>query len=362
MIILGGLVDVDASYLDIFVNILLRWASRLNRANMDANVICSIVQSEPRVGWSPSMQPLNTVMQSNAIELLQLIVSRDEIETPSVESIEATTIGKLYLSIHMSRLDLQNKWLHLLHSLISASISKLEFTRQAVPGKQDDLVLETSATPDKGPDLSHGYTMNPLLIQTLIDGLSVRSNRPVLQHWLDFVLMAVPQFQPALHAVVAPLNDCLCRQVLFALGDVLRMTSQSQSYLEDLVTTVTDADFTMLLNGLERLILLSLAYTSELDVSEDDPNALEKSAEVGGLLGYVSNVFSSESSGTNPQEQLTVWPSLAYLLPLSYGSNFRLGLLDIVLWTKGYVYYILFGLRSYGRVHSPGLQKMNPSH
>ena len=325
---------------------------------MDANALCSIVQSEPRVGWSSSMQPLNTVMQSNAIELLQLIVSRGEVET-SVESIESTAIGKLYLSIHMSRLDLQNKWLHLLHSLISASISKLEFTRQAVSGKQDDLVLETNTTQDKDPDLSHRYIMNPLLIQILIDGLSVRSNRPVLQHWLDFVLMAVPQFQPALHAVVAPLNDCLCHQVLFALGDVLRMTSQSQSYEEDLVTTVTDADFTMLLNGLERLILLSLAYTSEMDVSEDDPNALEKS-EVGGLLGYVSNVFSSDSSTPNPQEQLTVWPSLAYLLSLSYGSNFRLGLLDIALWMKGYAYYTLFGLRSYGKVHSPGLQKTNP--
>ena len=307
------------------------------------------------------MQPLNTAMQSNAIELLQLIVSRGEVETPSVESIEATAIGKLYLSIHMSRLDLQNKWLHLLHTLLSASISKLEFARQAVPGKQDDPVLETSATHDKGPDLSHRYSMNPLLIQTLIDGLSVRSNRPVLQHWLDFVLMAVPQFQPALHAVVAPLNDCLCRQVLFALGDVLRMSAQSQSYVEDLVATVTDADFAMLLNALERLILLSLAYTSDMDTSEDDPNTLEKSAsEVGGLLGYVSNVFSSDSNTSNPQEQLTVWPSLAYLLPLSYGSDFRLGLLDIAPWMKEYAYYTLFGLRSYGKVHNPGLQKTNP--
>ena len=331
-------------------------------SKLDANVLCSIVQSEPRVGWSSSMQPLNIVMQSNAIELLQLIVSRGEVETPSVESIEAAAIGKLYLSIHMGRLDLQNKWLHLLHSLISASISKFEFTQQTIPSKQDDPGLDTNATQDKGPDLSHRYSMNPLLIQTLIDGLSVRSNRPVLQHWLDFVLMAVPQFQPALQTVVAPLNDCLCRQVLFALADLLRMSSQSQSYVEDLVATVTDADFTMLLNGLERLILLGLAYTTEIDASDDDPNTLEKSAsEVGGLLGYVSNVFGSDSSTSSPQEQLTVWPSLECLLSLSYGSNFRLGLLDIAHWMKGYAYCTLFGLRSYGRVHNPGLQKTNAS-
>ena len=301
-------------------------------------------------------------MQSNAIELLQLIVSRGEVETPLVESIEEIVIGKLYHSIHMNRLDLQNKWLHLLHSLISASVSILESTQQAVPGKQDDLVLESSAVQDKGPDLNHRYSMNSLFIQTLIDGLSVPSNRPVLQHWLDFVLMAVPRFQPALHAVVAPLNDCLCRQVVSSLEEVLRMSLQSQPYVEDLVATVTDADFTMLLNGLEHLILLSLAYTSEMDASEDDPNTLEKSvSEPGGLLGYVSNVFSSDSSTSNPQEQLTVWPSLAYLLPISYAFNFRLSPLDITPWMKEYVYCTPFGLRSYGRVHNPGLQKTNLS-
>ncbi len=40
--------------------------------------------------------------------------------------------------------------------------------------------------------------MNPLLIQTLVDGMSTRSNRPVLQHWLDFVLMAVPPISTSL--------------------------------------------------------------------------------------------------------------------------------------------------------------------
>ena len=30
--------------------------------------------------------------------------------------------------------------------------------------------------------------------------------------------MAVPQFQPTLQAVVTPLNDCMCKQLLASLG------------------------------------------------------------------------------------------------------------------------------------------------
>lgn len=69
----------------------------------------------------------------------------------------------------------------------------------------------------------------------------------------------------------------------------------------------TDAEMIMLLNGLERMILLSLAYTSEISSSEEDNMPAEKSgSENSGLLGYVSNVFGSESVQQMPEEQLTV--------------------------------------------------------
>jgi hypothetical protein len=159
-------------------------------------------------------------------------------------------------------------------------------------------------TDDPGP---RGYSVNSLLIQTLADGIATRTNRPVLQHWLDFVLMAVPQFQPALQAVVSPLNDCLCRQLLSSLGDILRGSSPGQEYTEDIPSIATDAEMIMLLNGLERMILLSLAYTSDIGPSEEDTMPMEKAgSENSGLLGYVSNVFGSESVQQMPEEQLTV--------------------------------------------------------
>lgn len=252
------------------------------------------------------MQPLNTAIQSTAIELLQAIVSRGEIDNILVDSIEAIAVGKLYFSIHVNQLDLQNKWLHLLHSVISVSTSLLESSR-AVANKTDDGSLETANALENTADSALRYPLNPLLVQTLVDGISVRSNRPVLQHWLDFILMALPQFQPALQAVVTPLNDCLCRQLLSALGDIQSTNSELRPYAEDISAAVTDTELIMLLNALERLILLSLAYTSEPDSSEEDSNTMEKTtSEASGLLGYVSNVFSSDSSSSNQMEQLTV--------------------------------------------------------
>ncbi|KAK0500731.1 Dopey, N-terminal-domain-containing protein [Armillaria luteobubalina] len=273
------------------------------------NSVCafSFLQSEPNAAWAPTMRPQNAVIHSITVELLQTIVARGETELVVVESIEAIVVGKLYYCIHTNRLDLQNKLLHLLHSVISASTAD-DFVRPfAGKHRQGEQPPEILTTFDSSQEAQpRAYAVNPLLIQTLMDGISVAANRPVLQHWLDFVLMAVPQFQPALHAVVAPLNECICRQLQTSLDNVLKASSHNDTFSDDTNSTITDAEFIMLLNGLERLVLLSLAYTSELSSPEEDQSGVEKSAESGGLLGYVSTVFSSENAPQNVDEHLTV--------------------------------------------------------
>jgi hypothetical protein len=139
-----------------------------------------------------------------------------------------------------------------------------------------------------------------------VDGIATPTNRPVLQHWLDFVLMAVPQFQPTLQAVVTPLNDCLCKQLLASLGDVLNVTFKDGLFTDDLTSSATDAELIMLLGGLERLVLLSLAYPTESAISDDEQPIADKATENSGLLGYVSTVFSSENVQNVVDEQLTV--------------------------------------------------------
>ncbi|KAF8215761.1 Dopey, N-terminal-domain-containing protein [Mycena galopus ATCC 62051] len=284
--ILVGLPDPEPSYLEVLIEILLRFLS-----------------SEPKPASDAVMQPNNVLIQSTSVDLLQAVVARGEVDPVTVEVIEALVVGKLYFSIHRARLDLQNKLLHLLHSLISASTvgNSLPSGKQQGDGSVDGLTA-----PDSSQDVgARAYPVNPLLIQTLVDGIATPTNRPVLQHWLDFVLMAVPQFQPALQAVVTPLNECTCRQLLVSLGDILNVTFKDSLFTDDLTSSATDAELIMLLGGLERLVLLSLAYPAESSSSEDEQAPTEK-AENSGLLGYVSTVFSSESTQNLGEEQLTV--------------------------------------------------------
>jgi hypothetical protein len=251
------------------------------------------------------MRNPNAIIQSTAVDLLQVIVARGELDHLSVDTIEATVIGKLYFCIHVDRLDLQNKLLHILHSLISASTSNLDISAPSNRIlKASDSVPEDQSTQQ---DLSEGqgtYTVNPLLVQTLVDGITTLTNRPVLQHWLDFVLMAVPQFQPMLQTVVNPLNECVCRQLRLALTDILQ-ASTDRGDIEDITSAATDAEFIMLLNALERLVQLSLANI-EPNLEDDDNTTEKPGLENSGLLGYVSNVFSSDNVTGLTVDQLTV--------------------------------------------------------
>ncbi|THV06503.1 hypothetical protein K435DRAFT_960479 [Dendrothele bispora CBS 962.96] len=281
----SGFSDSDVSYLDILVELLLRF-----------------LQSEPKASWGAIMHPQNLIIQSTTVDLLQAIVARGEISTISVEAMEAVVIGKLYFCVHLGRLNLQNKLLHLLHSVLSASIAS-EPKSTPVPSRFTSPSIEgLSDNADAG---GRTYSINPLLIQTLLDGLSTPSNRPILQHWLDFVLMAIPQFQPSLQAVVAPLNDCVGRQLLLSLKDVRKASTKDREFDEDTPSTTTDAEFIMLLNALERLVLLSLAYTSVEEIGpEDDSSVNERPAEGSTILGIMSTVFSSDSNQPSNDDQL----------------------------------------------------------
>lgn len=232
-----------------------------------------------------------------SIDILQAIVARGEIDHLTLETLEPIIIGKLYLFVHLKRLDLQNKLLRILHSLISASTVHIAQTN--VEEKS-----EGSHIPGK-----KAYTVNSLLTQTLVDGIAVPYNRPVQQHWLDFVLLAIPQFQQALEGAISPLVDCICRQLRLQLNDAVRANQPGSSSVNTGVAT--DAEFVMLLNTLERLLVMGLAnYPESTHLEEDTPTQERTGGESSGILGYVSNVFTGETISTS-EDQVAV-----SLLPL----------------------------------------------
>jgi hypothetical protein len=270
-------------------------------------IIYRFLQSEVKSPRLSGMRAFNAVAQSLSIDLLQAVVARGETDQLALETIEAAVIGKLYFSVHADRLDLQNKLLHLLHSVISA-LTAIGPTPLVAHHARIDGLSEISNAPEVGQaSASHPYNVNPLLIQTLIDGIGTSANRPLLQHWLDFILMTVPQFHHALQPVVAPLIDCICRQLRSAMTEVVGAQSLMDDS-EDIRSSTTDAELTMFLHAVERLLLLSLSKPSDPSEIEDENSFPEKQAghDGSGILGYVSTVFSSEAAANIPEDQLTV--------------------------------------------------------
>lgn len=247
------------------------------------------------------MQPYHIVAQNLAVELLQALIGRGEVDLITLQSLESVIVQKLYFCIHTGRLDLQNKLLHLLHSVIVASITGSEdhsSTTQSDP-------ISPQETPKSSSKQFHA--IHPLLVQTLIDGISTPANRSILQHWLDFVLTTVPHFKETLKAVVTPLTDCVCKQLQLALTEILEVSSEGLRDADDIVSYTTDADFMMLLTALERLSLLSMTRTVGDQPPEEEQQQVEKvPQESSGLLGYVSNVFGSDGPSSATEDASSV--------------------------------------------------------
>ncbi|EPT03457.1 hypothetical protein FOMPIDRAFT_1058702 [Fomitopsis schrenkii] len=268
----------ESSYMDVLLYLLLRF-----------------LESEPKPSLASRMGNFNVALHGIAIDILQALVARGEVDFPALQTMESAVIKKLYIGVHLGRLDLQNKLLHLLHSIISASIPSA--TTYHGKGKTiANHALESTESLETPRPSADSYGIHPLLSQTLLDGISTATNRSILQHWIDFILMSVPQYQDALQACIVPLSHGISRQLQSALAEMRGVPVDGHAF-NDFNASTSDADFVALLTSLERLVLLSLSRISEATQAEEEPLANEKPMqESTGILGYVSNVFSSETS------------------------------------------------------------------
>ncbi|EJC98757.1 uncharacterized protein FOMMEDRAFT_170958 [Fomitiporia mediterranea MF3/22] len=289
----------------------------LNPANVTYSAVLMemlirFLQTEPKTSLLKSMQRMNTEIHSVVIDLLQCVISRGDLDQPTVDTLESAITAKLFAFVHFEHLELQNKLLHLLHSVISLSAAATDKQRTKSPAMAlRDLTDPISADGDAVAQPPAGsVSTNALFVQMLVDGVSTPSNRPLLHHWLDFVLLTVPQFPHILAPAIFPLNACACRQVRRALSEFGSVLSMSQAPSKEVVSCVDDAEFVMLLNALERLILLSL---DEMDSSiTEEANLPDKPTSDGtGLFSMVSNVFLADSPNTAVETNMTA-RSLAY--------------------------------------------------
>jgi hypothetical protein len=257
----------------------------------------SFLRAEPSPQLQSSLGPLNQHIHAVVAELLQVILSRGEAEVSGIKAIEAALTSRLFLCVHRSELDLQNKLLHVLHSVVHAVTTSFKRAHKGTPSTDSRLFELTDVVPI---DISH----DEMFVRVVSDAISIQKNNAVIHHWIDFLLMTIPQFRHSLRTVVFPLVDCLVARLRLIVQELQATYGLSSTIVA--TSEVTDAEYTVLVNALERLMLIAITE-SLAAVGDDEPKQQDRvvseassASGPGGLLGYMSGVLGS--SEVEPME------------------------------------------------------------
>lgn len=262
------------------------------RAGAYQRPLHSFLRAEPSPELVTSLGPLNYHIHSVVAELLQVIISRGEAEIAGLQAIESALTSRLFLCIHRSELDLQNKLLHVLHSVVHAVSGSNRRHHKSPSLSADPSKPREVSNNAQPPDLTH----DAMFVRVVSDAISTQENNAVIHHWIDFLLMTIPQFRQALHPVIFPLIDCLVDRLRLLMQDFKQTYSNTDQLSSRPPSSATDAEYTVLVNALERLLLIAVAE-SMAAVVDEEPKAAERvapdasSSGAGGLLGYMSGVL-----------------------------------------------------------------------
>lgn len=259
-------------------------------------IFIRFVEAETSPQMGRKVSPLILRVQSAALSLLQMIVSRGEVSQPLISSLKTTLANKLLSAVQTRRLTLQSKMLHLLHSAINASSSRRE-PPSHVPSQTHRRGASSATEKRPSVDVSVSDFEHQLVV-TVMQGVATPSNIPVLQHWIDFVLMTVPLLvnRPNLLHTLAECFSQETRELVQRIQEGHEKQSSVQDGKDIIVIldeelNVTDAEVIMILNALERVLII----LSNLASGKIDDSASGQGESGSRILGLVSTVFTVEA-------------------------------------------------------------------
>lgn len=243
---------------------------------------------------APNEQPTLRV-QSGSLELLQLLVSRGDLSAKSQAQVKSALVEKLSEATQRKHLTLQNTMLHLLHAALSQDVDR---RRSHLPSSSTFSLPERPTSFDTA-----AHEFEESMLRMVIAGVSAPGNRPILQHWVDFVLMTIPHLEHDTQQLRA-LNDCFCEQLRMTMLKL--RTTFAISTASDVPATITESEPIMLIGVIERLASV-LGGKARGRRSEDRDRRENEGG--GGLLGYLPTVFSVEA----PQDTVSKHEAARYL-------------------------------------------------
>lgn len=165
-------------------------------------------------------------------------------------------------------------------ALQQACLDVFELLLDHAPTVEAVLVAKTTRAIESG-ELSLQCRMLRMLststeteIISLIElGVSTPTNLPILRHWIDFVLLAADRFDRQSLETMAGCLDHRLRRLVMELREAYKTETSTRITVEP----------AMLLEGLEKLVVVLLAQPAKLEEKEGSS-----------ILGLMSNVFTVE--------------------------------------------------------------------
>ena len=228
-------------------------------------------------------------------DLLQALLSRGEAALDSVQICQTALLSRLSLSISQGELELQNKLLHVLHSVIH----QLDILLPKIDGPRESNQSEKEGLPSREGINTPNDIVSSHFLQVVIDGISLQTNPAIMHHWIDFVLMSMPQLRRSRETFVLPVLQCLIDKMKTAMGQLQKAWSISKEI--PVMSEHAETDMTVLLNAAEHLVLGVLEAKAKMPM--DELPAVKSVSQMDGstsFLGYVSTVLGASDTALPP--------------------------------------------------------------
>ncbi|KAJ3054289.1 hypothetical protein HK097_002171 [Rhizophlyctis rosea] len=238
-------------------------------------------------------------IHSRVCDFVQQFVVRSEkgqISSKVLTEMQDVLIRKLLFCIFSAKVDLQEKLLGLWKTTL------------AVGG-----ISQGAAGREEKKDGKETAKLS-IFIRTILEALSLKSNRPVLQSWIDFILFALPHFRTSVTTVLWPIIRCICEEIRkyqSSLSRYIRSFSRTSGSSEGFLGSSAvgdgkvDSEAPILLIALERIFAFCLENgLNSANGNRTNNGAGGDNSGLRALTGYVSSVVFGENERSDPEEEL----------------------------------------------------------
>ncbi|KAJ3234216.1 hypothetical protein HDU78_005944 [Chytriomyces hyalinus] len=235
---------------------------------------CEISIAGKMQGKFDKLQSLNNTIQTKACEFISKFLSHSEMDATVHEIVSKVVYQKIMFSIGTRQLDLQPRLLQILLAMLEnqekiADSQKLRRDSLTVSEALDNLILTgrealgLSPSGSKLDEKALSVESSPTFLSMILEALIQPSNRAVLQHWMDFVILHLPRVHTSFRSILQPIISEICHQILVRESEISAylVLCESHSASRSAVGP-PDNDVVILVTALDKIIAFCLLHDS----------------------------------------------------------------------------------------------------